>query len=489
MQTAGNLSDFRWLVSAEAAPWLELAAQEPQPSVAMVSRLRRELSAERAHLVLEQSALRRRGRDKFVAAERMFFTPLGLEQATDEVLAAYKAERFARIARGSSGAVDEPMENGVDDSPSPPAPLPHRGEGRRMVPAPLPHRGEGGRALATPLFADLCCGIGGDLIAIGNCGPTIGVDRDPVAALLAEANLAACGLLIPGHAGGNTGGARGTRESHAGRAVEKCARVQVGDVAVFSVAECNAWHIDPDRRPEGRRTTRAVLHDPPPASIEQLLSMCPNAAVKLAPAAVLPGGWASRAELEWITTRRECRQLVAWFGGLATQLGTRRATVLSAGRQRRTFTGEADLVTGVANRIGRYVFEPDAAILAAGLAGALAREYGLEAVAARGAYLTGEPSGEMLRNSVLRDAALASFEVLDVVPLRVKALRQWLRERGIGRVDVKKRAVDIDPHRLAADLRSECNDHATLLVYSQGEKKLAIIARRLVPADVSGAAE
>ena len=256
--------------------------------------------------------------------------------------------------------------------------------------------------------------------------------------------------------------------------------MQTVDVTSFRVADCAAWHIDPDRRPEGRRTTRAVLHDPPPEAIERLLADCPHGAVKLAPAAVLPEGWESRAELEWTSSRRECRQLVAWFGNLAGRVGTRRATILSTTREPRTFVGQADLPVPVAERIGRYVFEPDAAVLAAGLCGAIAAEFGLEAVTARAAYLTGEPAV-----TVLQDAALTCFEVLEVLPLRIKPVRQWLHDRGIGRVEVKKRGVDIDPQRLAAELEGPGEDHATLLIFRKREKTTAIIARRCHPSETA----
>jgi hypothetical protein len=406
MQIANSLTDVRWLLSPQATPWLELASTELEPSVAAVARWRRELSAERVHFILQQAALRHRAREKFAAAERMFFTPLGLEQATDEAIAGHKAGRF-----------DERLVGGG-------------------------------------IVADLCCGIGGDLLALARRGPVIGVDRDPITALLAEANLAAS-RLPSGDASSN-------------------AKMQTADVATFSLAECRGWHIDPDRRPEGRRTTRAILHDPPPAIIERLLADCPNGAVKLAPSAELPDGWESRAELEWISSRRECRQLVVWFGDLCERPGTRRATVLSAARERRAFAGPADVYVPVADRIGRYVFEPDPAILAAGLCGALAAECGLEAVTSQAVYLTGEPAAH-----ILHDAALACFEVMDVLPLRIKPLRQWLRDRGIGRVEVKKRGVDIDPQRLVAELQGPGEGHATLLICKMREKTTAIIARRL----------
>ncbi len=101
--------------------------------------LRRELSPARTHLVVEQVALRQRRRVKFADAERMFFTARGLEQATDEVLAAYKARRFA---------------------------------GRDSV-------------------FDLCSGIGGDFIALARLRPTTAIDRDPGMAIIAQANARA----------------------------------------------------------------------------------------------------------------------------------------------------------------------------------------------------------------------------------------------------------------------------------------------------------
>jgi hypothetical protein len=103
----------------------------------------------------------------------------------------------------------------------------------------------------------------------------------------------------------------------------------------------------------------------------------------------------------------------------------------------------------------------------------MAAECRLEAVTAHAAYLTGEPAA-----IVLQDTALACFEVLDVLPLRIKPLRQWLRDRGIGRVKVKKRGVDIDPQRLVAELQGPGEEQATLLIYRTREKATAIIARR-----------
>jgi THUMP domain-like len=398
-----STNDAQWLISEAAGRWLELAAAESGLTLKLAARLRKGLTAERARLVLEQTVLRRRAIEKFALAERMFFTPIGLEQASDQGIAAYKARRFAaQIAADAESA-------------------------------------------------DLCCGIGGDLLALAARGLVVGVDRDPLVALFAEANLAGCGVP-PGAS------IRG--------------RVERADAGTFDVRPYAAWHLDPDRRPAGRRTTRVAAHDPPPEAIDRLLLAAGNASIKLAPAAVLPEDWSSRAELEWISRKRECRQLVAWFGELATHPSQRRATVLASdGELRRTLCGEPNRPIPLAPHIGRYVFEPDAAVLAAKLEGILAAEQGLSAIAPGIAYLTSD--------SPLDDAALAGFEVLEILPLRTKMLKTWLAERGFGRLEVKKRGVDIDPERLRRELQVAGDAATTLLVTRAAGRVIVIAARRI----------
>ena len=406
MSTAGRLDDYRWLVSEEAAGWLQRAADLRGDPVAQAARLRRDLSAARAHLVIEQTELRRRARGKFLRAERMFFTRLGLEQATDQFVAAYKARRFPCGAN----------------------------------------------------VADLCCGIGGDLLAVAGRGPASGVDRDPIAALLAEANV---------------------RSSAESEAPPGNVAIHVRDARESSVDEFAAWHIDPDRRPEGRRTTRPGLYEPALDVIERLLEANGDAAVKLAPAAEIPERWRPDAELEWISRRRQCRQQVAWFGRLATRPGNRRATVLAAPTETdhelsvRTVIAKGGEAAPIASRIGRYVFDPDPAVLAAGLAAALAAEHDLAALAPGVGYLTGD--------ACPLDPALAAFEVTDVLPLDLKRLRRIVTGRGLGRLEIKKRGVPVEPEQLRRRLRLRGPAEATLLVAPVAGQVTAILARRCDP--------
>jgi hypothetical protein len=137
-----DLDDYVWLVSDAAEKYLSQDVTDNSTSVARARVLRNELGAGRAQLVLDQLRLRQRARRKFSEADRLFFTPKLLEQATDEAVAQIKARRFA------------------DHAP----------------------------------LADLCCGIGGDLFALARLGRAVGVDCDPAATILASANCRALGL-------------------------------------------------------------------------------------------------------------------------------------------------------------------------------------------------------------------------------------------------------------------------------------------------------
>lgn len=397
MTAKTSLDPLMWLTSDKAAPYLCLAAAEwradPSSLVRLTAKLRKSLSVEQTHLVLQQIDLRQRAKEKFAAADTMFFTPKALMQASDEVIAAYKAARF-------------------------------------------PPGGD---------LADLCCGIGGDLLALAGEGSCVGVDLDESVVHLAQRNCEVTG--------------RGR-----GRAV-------VADAATFPVQDFAAWHIDPDRRPKGKRTTQVELYEPPLEVLENLLARNSHAAIKLAPAADVPSRWEHAAEHEWLETRGECRQQVAWFGSLARRPGEKAATIVDAAGGPRTVRGRGEEAVPIAEGIGRYVYEPAAAVLAARLSHVLCDQHKLAAVSSKAMYLTGDFH--------VKDTALTSFEVLDVLPLDERQLKAWLRQRGIDRLEVKKRGCDVEPEKLRKKLGGQGDELATLLICPLAGKIQAIVARRV----------
>ena len=87
-----NLADYRWLTSQEAKAPLAVAAAGDAGDVRLAERLREQLPASRARLVLELTELRRRAKSsgKFAQAEKMFFTrtdePINLSAITNPAL-------------------------------------------------------------------------------------------------------------------------------------------------------------------------------------------------------------------------------------------------------------------------------------------------------------------------------------------------------------------------------------------------------------------
>lgn len=401
---SSETDDYRWLTGAEAERILVDAADATDP-LALVSRLRKSLSPARAALVAEQATLRQRAVRKFARAAELFFTKRGLEKATDEVTASYKAARF---------------------------------------PTEVP-------------LVDLCSGIGGDLLSLGLRGPATGYDFDVPTAIFAAAN---CGVL--GRAGSPAFG---------GSVV--CAKADI-----LHVADVAAWHIDPDRRRSGKRTTHIELHEPSVETIDQLLAANANASIKLAPAAEPWPAWQAKAEWEWISVGGECRQLVAWFGSLTEAYGLRRATILAPDATPRTISGTADDSVPYEERlrvadVGRFLHEPDAAILAAQLITAASAPHGLKQLFHGSAYLTSD-------EAIVGDSAWSSFEVLEALPFDVKKLRAWLAERRIGRLELKKRGVDVDLERLRKELKLSGDEAGCLILLRRGDRVTAVAARRVV---------
>jgi SAM-dependent methyltransferase len=389
-----ELDDYRWLTSDAGCDRLRSAESLELPLLRLVENLRDQLGEARAKLVVEQLELRRRAGAKFASASRMFFTAKSLEQATDETIAAYKAARFT-----SRAAV-----------------------------------------------ADLCCGIGGDLLGIARQTRVVGVERDPVLAEFASANL-----------------------RNAGIASER-GRVERSDVAEFDLSAVDAWHLDPDRRPHGGKTTRFELHDPGPETLDRLLAARPDGALKLSPAARWTFGDPADVELEWISRDRECRQLVVWLGELAQARGLRRATRIFPDKTSETLLGRPGGCARVAEVLGPFLVEPDPAVLAADLTGTFAEQFGLGAVSARIPYF--------VSNVPLESRLAASFEIIDAGPLDRKRLVRILREKEIGALEIKKRGIDLDPDRLRRRLKTVGDQPGALICFPSKGGVIAVLARR-----------
>ncbi|MEV8374572.1 methyltransferase domain-containing protein [Kribbella sp. NPDC056861] len=284
---------------------------------------------------------------------------------------------------------------------------------------------------------DLGCGIGGDLISAARAGLRVtGVERDPATAAAARANLAALGL--PGE-------------------------VVVGDAEAQDVSQYDVVFADPARRADGRRVFDHNAYSPPWSFITDLLSG--TACVKVAPGIpheAVPEG----VEAEWVSDAGEVKEAALWSGKLYAGT-TRRATLLPGGATVTT-APEAESAP-----VGQYIYEPDGAVVRAGLVTAVAAAVDGWLLDPRIAYV----SGDTLVSTPLASA----YEVIEELPYKEKALRSWVRAEGIGTLEIKKRGVDFDPAVLRKKLSPKGSASATLIVTRIGRDAVAYSCRRIAP--------
>ncbi|GAA2763546.1 class I SAM-dependent methyltransferase [Streptomyces paradoxus] len=371
------MNDLALLLTPEGRALLdEVRDTDPAQELAVATRLRREHPAELVSAALGQARLRQRAAVKFGAedAGRMFFTPNGVEQSTRASVAAYRARRMADLGITS--------------------------------------------------VADLCCGIGGDAIALARAGiRVLAVDRDPQTAAAARANADALGL---------TG----------------LVEVREADVTDVDTAGFDAVFVDPARRGGRGRIFDPEAYSPPLSWAVSAARRAPRAALKIAPG-IPHEAVPEDAEAEWISDGGDVKEAVLWFG---TEPGAVRATLLPGPR---TLLSRGLPDPGV-RPPGRYLYEPDGAVIRAHLVAEVADRVGGGLLDATIAYVTAD---------ALHPTPYATaYEITDHLPFNVKKLKALLRERRVGTLTVKKRGSAVEPEELRRKVKPQGPHAATVFL-------------------------
>jgi hypothetical protein len=411
--SAMDLAAVKKLVSGEG--WGLLQSLPPyDESLALVlgERLRGAgFDVELVAAALTQSRLRAKGAQKFGDfAAGMLFTSDGLEQATRLEIAARHAGRF-------------------------------RAAGLREV-------------------FDLGCGIGADAMAIAGLDLKVtAIDADEVTAILAGVNL------------------RHWPAASASVGTVEETRFPRGEGARHT----GAW-LDPARRMPGvtdargrtRRVFRLDAISPSWEMVQSVARSLPATGAKLSPSfphGAVPAG----AEAQWTSLAGEVLECAIWWGPLVSTPGRSALVIGSKGQSWTVREADSDLAGGAApiasslTQVGPWLYEPDRAVIRAGLTGALTTSVdGVELDSGVG-YVTSEACVEV--------GYARRFAVTESMPLNVKALRAWLRDRDVGRVTIKKRGITLDADALRHQLRLSGSDEMTLVMTRVAGEQVCLVVQ------------
>lgn len=410
MSNSGQIANHSEAINPETVPFL-LSARgraaaaalwradlHEQQTLAILQTLRRDFSAAEAGALLALVRLRQKAIAKFPDAEQLFFTAEALEQATAWPIAQQRASWFAE------------------------------------------------RAPAGPIL-DLGCGIGGDLLALAEQRPVIGIEMDGLRLQLAQANV---------------------------DALELTDRVQLIEADWTALSRAGklptaaAAFADPARRTEGRRLFSLHQIQPPLAELLALQQQIPALGVK-----VMPG--VDNAELpvaggvEFISHDGVCKEAILWFDRLARN--RRWASVHTMSGWQQLVADEESPPLGTVER-GDYLHEPDPAVIRASAIGRLCTL--LEA------HLFDPQIAYLVSRVKQTHPLVQSFRIDEVHPFQLKLLNRRLQALSIGQVELKKRGFPLAPEELRPRLKLTPGGEDGVVIFTRrGDERLMLIGARV----------
>lgn len=353
-----------------------------------------------------------------------------------------------------------------------------------------------GEAACGKSVHDLCCGMGGDSFFLPRELNVIGVDLDEARLAMYSYNM----QVVRGN----------------------CAGTILGDVREIASNNnsneeknyADYFTIDPARRAVDGENQRDLRNLTP--TFEEVLEISRHYKGGMAK---LPPGYPTaeipqNAELIYIGSHSDCRELLVLFGELAANPGKVRAIMVdkigntvNAGdgsinsinrkpaewfgtlaeiqaasnkdaehdlpgceRSFRNATSESDLPVG---SISRYLAEPTAVLVRSHL-------FGTAALAvAPDAHLISEGIAYVASDVQLPAPGFASFEVMESCEIATGAVREMLKKHGIGKLTLKLRGVKVDPDEEIKRLKPKGKNEAVLFYTRVAGEKTAILAKRV----------
>lgn len=301
--------------------------------------------------------------------------------------------------------------------------------------------------------ADLGCGLGADSLALASMDLTVtAVEMDETTAACATVNL----IPFPN------------------------ATVVHADAMAAPLDGVDGVWLDPARRVTTSSGTRRIwdpeAFSPPLSFVAELAASGRAVGVKMGPG--MPHeSVPDNCEAQWVSVAGDVTEVALWFNAVRRP-DIRRAALVLGSQGAAEMTSNSDFGEGPIPDLGPvagYLYEPDGAVIRAGLVADVARDLGGHLVDEHIAYICAP---------ALVDTPFArAYKVLAVKPYNVKALKAWVKQEGITVLDIKKRGTAVTPEELRKQLlpagksmtKKSLGKTATLVLTRIGEDRVAVV--------------
>jgi THUMP domain-like len=279
--------------------------------------------------------------------------------------------------------------------------------------------------LAGRIVHDATCSIGTEVAALrGPAARVVGSDIDPVRLAMARHNLSAAADLCRAD-------------------------------ALHPVSRDATVLVDPSRRAGRRRRFNPRDYRP---ALDQLFDVYRGRelVVKCSPGIDFDvlRRLGFDGEIEVTSNRGSVREACLWSADFAERGVRRRASILDRGEQ---ITDAAPNDCPV-RPAGRWIVDPDGAVVRAGLVRHYAARHGLWQLDPHIAYLSGDEL----------PAGVRGFEVLQQLPFDERRLRQTLAGLDCGSLEILVRGLDVDPDALRRRLGVRGSRSLTVVITRVG---------------------
>ncbi len=361
---------------------------------------RKGLNQDQIEEILEQVHLQVKGKMKFPRANLMKFSREGLAQASSKYLAEYRTWKM----KYRLGEIKSSL--------------------------------------------DICCGIGGDAIAMATRWKVVAVEKDEDIIEMAKHNIKVYNL-------------------------EKNVYFIQGDIIklindkefIDKVIDVNCIFFDPSRRSKEKRTVKIEEYQPPLSFVEKLQTISPNICVKISPGTDLDR-IKYNCDIEVVSYKGEVKEVMLWFGDFK-EISNRNQILATKLPEKITLVKEEHKLDISQSEPKKYLYEPDPAFIKAHMIKALAKKFGLGLINIKIAYLTGDEK--------IETPLLNKYLIKQVLNLEYEKINNTLSELNIGRVDFKARGVNINLHNIRRKIRGKGRNKGLVIFTKIDGKNQAII--------------